>query len=139
MIVRAIDVNGDWTFGKGRNNYLSGRTAIGQNIATRLRSFLGDCFFATGDGIDWFNRLGAKNQILLNLDVSSVITNTVGVTSILELSIDLNENRLLTIVYSVMTVSGEVTGAIAEVAGLSELLTQDGDVITTESGEPIGV
>lgn len=139
MIVRAIDVNGDWTFGKGRNNYLSGRTAIGQNIATRLRSFLGDCFFATGDGIDWFNRLGAKNQILLNLDVSSVITNTVGVTSILELSIDLNENRLLTIVYSVMTVSGEVTRAIAEVAGLSELLTQDGDVITTESGEPIGV
>ena len=45
MKVRALDESGDWTFGKGENNYYSANDAIAQNIKTRLYSFLGDCFF----------------------------------------------------------------------------------------------
>lgn len=137
-IVRALDVNDDWTFGRGRNNYLSGRDAIAQDIVTRLRSFLGDCFFATQDGIDWFNLLGNKSEVAINLSVGSVILNTTGVTSILELSFELDENRALTIAYSVNTAVGVVTGLITEVGSLTALITQGGDVITTESGDPIG-
>lgn len=104
MIVRAIDGQGDWLFGKGKNDYKSGNNAISQNIQTRLLSFLGDCFFDLNAGIDWWNRLGAKDKTALNLDVSSVILNTAGVTGLLQLSITLDAQRVLTITYRVQTI-----------------------------------
>ncbi len=36
MRVRALDVNGDFTYGKGQNDYLTGNAAVGQSIKTRL-------------------------------------------------------------------------------------------------------
>ncbi len=90
MIVRSIDENGDWTFGKSRNNYLSGSDAVKQNIKTRLLEFVGDCFFNIQAGVDWFTFLGgSKNQLALNLNISSIILNTRFVTSIRQLSISL--------------------------------------------------
>lgn len=103
MRVREIDVNHDWTFGKGQNNYLTANAAIVQNINTRLNSFLGDCFFNLGAGIDWFNLLGSKNQIGLNLSISATILNTQNVTGILQLGVDLDVNRNLTVTYQVQT------------------------------------
>lgn len=103
MRVRAIDSQGDWTFGKGRSNYITDLAAIRQNIRTRLLSFLGDCFFATNDGIAWFDLLGSKDQLQVNLAVSSVILNTQFVTGLQQLSISLNDNRQLTIQYEVQT------------------------------------
>jgi len=102
--VRQLDANHDWTFGKGQNNYISANRAIAQNIDTRLQSFLGDCFFDQGAGIDWWNLLGEKDQITLNLSISAVILNTEFVTGILQLSVDLSERRLLTIRYIVQTI-----------------------------------
>lgn len=52
MIVRALDINGDWTFGQGKGNYLTNQAAIAQNVQTRLLSFLGDCFFDPTAGIN---------------------------------------------------------------------------------------
>lgn len=104
MIVRALDNNGDWTYGKGQNDYKSSNNAIAQIIQTRLSSFVGDCFFALQDGINWFNLLGGKNQLAINLAVSAVIINTPNVTGILQLSIVLNDiTRVLTIAYKVQT------------------------------------
>ncbi len=103
MRVRALDVDHDWTFGKGRNDYLVNNKAVTQNIDTRLNSFLGDCFFDLGAGIDWFNLLGAKDQLALNLAISAVILNTQEVTGILQLSIVLSVTRRLTVQYRVQT------------------------------------
>lgn len=103
MIIRAVDENNDWTFGKGKNDYLSGNNAIAQNIKTRILCFLGDCFFDTFAGIDWFNFIGGKNTLQLNLAISSVILNTAYVTGILQLSINLTSARVLTIVYKAQT------------------------------------
>lgn len=132
MIVRALDPIGDWTFGKGKNNYLRDDFAIGQNLITRVKSFLGDCFFDIRAGIDWFNLLGSKNQVALNLAISSVILKTEGITELTQLSVSLDSKRLLTIVYNVKTRFG---GAIS--GSLGFLLTQDGLVLTTQNGEPI--
>jgi hypothetical protein len=111
MIIRALDSNGDWTYGKGQNNYNSGNAAIAEDIQTRLASFLGDCFFDTGAGIDWFNLLGAKDQIAINLAVSAVILNTSNVTGILQLSIVLNSGtRAIVIQYQVVTTYSQITG-----------------------------
>ncbi len=83
MIISNLDKDGDWMFGNGLGNYLTQNAAIGLNIKTRLKSWVGDCFFDTGAGIDWTNRLGSKNQrALLELDLRRVILRSFGVTSI---------------------------------------------------------
>ena len=109
MRVRALDGTHDWTFGKGRNNYLRDNAAVAQNIDTRLNSFLGDCLFDSGAGIDWFNLLGNKNRLALNLAVSAVILNTAYVSGILQLSINLDSARNLTITYRVQTVFSRIS------------------------------
>lgn len=106
MRVRSIDVNNDWTFGKGRSNYKTDLNAVSQNIKTRLQSFLGDCFAALDEGIDWFNLLGAKNQAALQIALSTKILNTEGVTGLVELSINLDDNRQISIQYTVDTIYG---------------------------------
>lgn len=142
MRVRALDIVGDWTFGKGVNDYLFKNDAIGQNIKTRLSSFLGDCFFDIQAGIDWFNLLGsrgAKNQLALELAISSTILNTENVSKLVELSVNVNDNRKMIVSYEVNTVYSDLglTGPI--VRETNYLLTESGDIITTEGGSPIVV
>lgn len=114
MIVRAVDVDNDWLFGKSKNDYRSNKEAIAQNIKTRLQSFLGDCFFDSNAGIDWFNLLGGKNKTALDLAISAVILNTGGVTRIVEISSILSENRVMSSVYAVDTVYGRVSGFVSQ-------------------------
>lgn len=138
MIVRALDGNNDWTFGRGKNNYLSGRNALGQLIATRLRSFLGDCFFATADGINWFTLLGAKDKLAIEVAVSTVIKNTPGVTKLTQLSVTLDPKRNLSISYSVDTVFSQANNEPSPITGIVDyLLTQDDSVLITEGGDKL--
>ncbi len=103
--IRAIDGDHDWLFGKGQNDYVTRTNAVVQNINTRLSSFLGDCFFDLGAGIDWFTFLGSKNQLGLNLAINATILNTANVTGMLQLSINLDPiTRRLTVVYQVQTI-----------------------------------
>ncbi len=104
MIVRSIDLDGDWNFGKGKSDYLKDNAAVGQCINTRLKSFLGDCFFNLEAGIDWWNLLGTHNVKGTELAVKTMILNTQSVTGLLELSTELDENRAQTSSYSVTTV-----------------------------------
>ena len=104
MIFRNLDSNGDWTLGKGKNNYLRDNAAIGLNIKTRINSWKNDCFFALNDGIDWYNRLGTKNQRrLLEEDLKLIIKQSEGVTSMTSFSTQLI-GRDFRADYSVLTV-----------------------------------
>lgn len=112
MRVRALDVDGNWLYGKGQNDYLKNNAAVAQDIKTRLLSFLGNCFFDLGAGIDWFNYLGSKDQTALNLSISAVILNTANVTGLKQLSVVLNrDTRILTIRYQVQTTFSVLSGA----------------------------
>jgi hypothetical protein len=113
MRIRALDINGDWTFGKGQNNYLTKNAAIGESIQTRLLSFLGDCFFDLGAGLDWFTFLGGdKDQLTVGLAISAVILNTQNVLGIRQLNFNLNETtRVLSIQYQVQTSYSVLSGA----------------------------
>lgn len=104
MIVRGLTSTGDFLFGKGLNDYASNQAEIALDIQMNLSMFLGDCFFATNVGIDWFNLLGGKSQLAINLAVNAAILNTTGVTGILQTSIDLTDKRALQITYQVQTV-----------------------------------
>lgn len=104
MRVRSLDGGGDWNFGHSQTDYIIGNDAIGQNIATRLRSFLGDCFFDTAAGVDWLNLLEIGRQTDLRRSIQSTIIATSGVTAINSFDFFVNEKRELTINYNISTI-----------------------------------
>ena len=108
MRVRAIDSNGDWEFGKGQNDYKQNQDAVDQNIQTRLKMFLGDCFFSLSSWIDWITLLRGKSDLALSLAVSAMIANTDGVVALLQLSITLDDARTCTISYQVQTIYSKI-------------------------------
>lgn len=94
MSVRKLNSDFDWTFGKGKAQYLTGSDEIAQNVVTRLRSFKFDWFLDTQANIDWLTILGSKNNrgIIVN-EISRVTAETVGVKNILEVTIVNVTNR----------------------------------------------
>lgn len=108
--VRALDVNHDWTFGKGRNNYLRDQAAVMQSIDTRLSCFLGDCFFDLGAGIDWYTYLGSKDQLPLALAIQATIQNTAYVTGTVQTRVFLTSARAFNVQYTVQTTYSRATG-----------------------------
>lgn len=106
MIFRNLTLGGDWTFGQGYGNYLTGIPAIGLNIRTRIYSWIGDCFFALNAGIDWLNRLGSTNQkSLLDLELRRIILQSFGVAGIVTFDSELNTaTRAYTAHFTVNTI-----------------------------------
>lgn len=112
QIVRAIDENGDWTFGAGLSNYRVNQEAVIQNLQTRIQSFIGNCFFDMGAGINWYGFLGSRgnnNSIQCSLAISALILNTQDVTGLQQLSFDISSKRGFAISYQVQSVYS-VTG-----------------------------
>jgi hypothetical protein len=104
MKFRNLDANGDWTFGNGLANYVGGNAAIGLNIRTRIYSWLGDCFFDQQAGIDWWNRLGSRNQkTLLDMDLRRIIAQSENVTALVSFASVL-DGRAYRATYSVNTI-----------------------------------
>ena len=105
MIFRTLDVNGDWVYGRGKNDYLQGDNAIALNIKTRILSWVNDCFFDMNAGIDWINRLGKTNQRdLLELDLRRIALTSKGVTGIIAFDTSLN-GRAFSASYTITTVN----------------------------------
>lgn len=113
MIFRALDENHDWKWGKGKQDFLITNAAIGINIKTRLLSWVGDCFFDQNAGIDWWNRLGSKNQrALLELDLKRVILQSEGVKGIVSFETNLT-GRKFSASYTVDTIyTGQIEDQI---------------------------
>lgn len=79
MVTRALDNSHDLTFGKGKNNYLSQSEEIKQNVKTRILQWLGDCYFALNEGVDWNRYIENNEPELLAEDIKRVIVETYGV------------------------------------------------------------
>ena len=105
MIIRALDSNGDWTIGKGTQNYATGQQAIEENIKTRLLSWVGDCFFAINDFVDWNARLDVGQMENLQDEVMRVILQSYGVVAVKMVSVVFNAaTRAITITYTADTI-----------------------------------
>lgn len=105
MIFRNLDNDGDWKFGKGKEDYARRDVAISLNIRTRIYSWLNDCFFAMQEGVDWVNRLGSKNQqTLLEQDLKRIVLQSDGVTGIISLYTSLDNLRKFTGSYNITTI-----------------------------------
>lgn len=79
MIIRALDADSDWKFGKGKSDYLRNLDAIKLNILTRLKSWKGDCFFAPTEGVDYNNFMDVGTKDFLDRDVKRVMLQSEGV------------------------------------------------------------
>ena len=82
MVFRTVDSDGDWRFGAGLSSFSRDLYALIQNLQTRLKSWKGDCFFATDEGVDYANLLDRGTKSLLDLDVKRVILQSEGVMRI---------------------------------------------------------
>lgn len=102
---RSLDAGGDWVFGHGVADYLTGEQAIALDLKTALLSFLNDAFWRLDFGIDWITYLGTKgteNAILIAC--RQMIASRPNVTAITALSVTLDAaRRKITLVYDVAT------------------------------------
>jgi hypothetical protein len=117
MIFRALTPLGDWTLGQGVQCYLRDEPAIELNIQTRLKSFLGDCFWATEFGVDWWELLGVKNpaaQAAIVLACRLMIAESYGVVRINSIAASTDRTtRRLTVEYNIDTIfSRTVQGTV---------------------------
>ncbi len=119
MIVRRVDPNGDWTFGKGKGNYCTDELAVEQSLKTRISSWVGDCFFSLNEGVDWRSRLDVGQQALLLEEIKSIILKTEGVISITKVQALYDaDRRSVTIKYDVQTLfSRSFQGSILQSVG----------------------
>lgn len=109
MIVSVLDKNNDWTFGRGRNNYITGGAAIAQKVKCRIRSFKYDNPLNMDDNIDWMYLLSEKNterEILREIERVTLATD--GVMRIIDLSMTVDKrNRRQDIELRIETVFDE--------------------------------
>jgi len=103
MRFRNIDNNGDFTFGSGSNNYVTGNAAIALDIKTACLSFVNDCFFAQYDFIDWKNRLDYNQVENLKDELYSVISTRNGVNAVKTLDIEFVNHKFIAS-YDVITI-----------------------------------
>jgi hypothetical protein len=105
MSFRALTSSGDWTFGNGVQNYLIDEDAINADIATALRLFLGECFFALDSGVDWWNLIGSHDEQNIILQCRKVIASRAGVARINTVYANLTRStRQLSVTYNIDTI-----------------------------------
>lgn len=105
MKFRGIDLNGDWMFGQGIGSYAQGAAAIALDIAARVRSRKGNCFFSPSAGVDYTNLMEKGREQDFITAMSNCIMQTVGVVKINSVSININpKTRLASMTYNIQTI-----------------------------------
>lgn len=94
MRVRAMDANGDMTFGQGSANFLQDSPeAVAQVVNTRLGLLLAEWFLDTTDGTPWATEvLGKYTDATRNLAITDRILGSPGVVSLDAFSCTLDPN-----------------------------------------------
>lgn len=112
MRYRILDVNGDYSFGKGQQNFTYGRFAVAQAIKTSLALLKGEWWEDTSAGLPLFQSMlgqpGTTDNIALaDLSIKKVINGVTGVTGIQDFTSNYT-NRIYTFACSVSTLYGVV-------------------------------
>lgn len=123
MRYRALDADGDFTFGRSEANFLiNSPAAVAQSVLTRLRLWQGEWFLDTTEGTPWSQQiLGRNTQAIYDLAIRTRVLDTDGVTSIADYSSSLDAAaRKLTVTMKINTAFGETS--------LTATLTPSGSV-----------
>lgn len=105
MKISNLTADGDFTFGAGAQNYLTGQRAIALDIKTFLLLWVGNCFWALQAGINWRQYLDKNQEAKLLAALQAGILARFGVMGINQLSVRLAPvTRHLTVSYDVSTI-----------------------------------
>ena len=109
MRYRALDVNGDMTFGQGsRNFYQDIPAAVAQAVYTRLRLMTNEWWLDLREGTPYAEQiLTAGGRLLADQALKSRILNTQGVTELLDYVSFIDNNRHMTVSGNLHTLYGE--------------------------------
>lgn len=112
MRYRALDANGDFSFGHGKADFLvNSPAAVGQSVLTRLRLFLGEWFIDPQDGTPWLTQItGAHTQGVRDMAIKQRILGTQGVVAIANYSSTIDPvTRAFNVSATVQTIYGTTT------------------------------
>ncbi len=112
MRYRMLDVDGDYQFGKGQQNFTYGTYAVAQAIKTRLKLLKGEWWENISEGLPLFEQiLGANgnqdNLYLVDSLIKERIISTDNVTSIENFNSEY-KNRAYIFTCTVNTKFGEI-------------------------------
>lgn len=126
---RLLDAINDWTFGFGNQGFAQNVPALMYDIGTRLRSWIGDCFFDMQMGVDWKNFLGSLgSQDELIIAIKRVILKTPGVLRINSINVDFSsEERNIDLTFNIDSVYQN------NVSGEFELFTSYNNIVSVFS------
>lgn len=114
MRYRALDENGDMTFGANKNNFLTGIEAVIQAIKTRLKLLKGEWWENTDEGFPLFQEiLGSQDEQKVKKLITERIQQTEGVLSVTNIEINFNA-RKLNFSCTVSTVYGDTVFSFME-------------------------
>ena len=103
--VRALDPNGDYTFGLGGANFLvNSPAAVGQSILTRLKLMAGEWFLDQTAGTDYDAILGTNTASTRDAAIQATILGATGVSGIVSYSSSLNSQRQFSVTATVETI-----------------------------------
>lgn len=119
--MRALTPAGDWTFGNGLGDYLQNEAAVEENILTWLQSWVGNCFFALKDGIDWQNLLDVGQKDNLVDSIRANLLQRYGVVGVNEMAVVFNpRTRHISITAKIQTIfSRSFQIELSQIAGVT--------------------
>lgn len=111
MRVRALDADGDMTFGRGAGNFLvDSPAAVAQCAKTRIGLKQGEWWLDATAGLAWDQILGTGTAALRDLAIKEVVLGTPGMQSIDTYSSNVNPiTRAFPVFMNVTTQYGETT------------------------------
>lgn len=110
MRYRALDANGDYSFGRGQNNFLvNSPAAVAQAVQTALLLFQGEWFLDSSVGMPWLTQVvGTGTQGLYDQAIKNVVLQVQGVNAIISYSSSLNTaKRHLSVTMTISTIFGQ--------------------------------
>lgn len=142
MRYRALDVNGDMTWGSNEGNFLvNSAAAVVQALKTRLNLWAGEWFLDVTAGVPYLTKVfGKSTKATADSAIKTVILNTAGVTGIATYQSTLDHNtRKLTISAAINTqFTGTRTTPIT-VTFIWPLIavTDNGQVVVVDTGQTV--
>lgn len=113
MIVRAVDSEGNFVFGKGASSYKKDLPALKQTIECKIKEWKGNCWFDVDAGIDWQTRLSKNLNSLqfLKIDIIGIIQSIPEVLSVEFVGI-VYQDRQASLSYSITSVYGGLSNEV---------------------------
>lgn len=127
MIYRRLDSNGDYVFGQGRSQFISGSEAVAQAIVTNLKLLLGEWWEDVNNGLPlWQSILGIPGSEANQLSIDNIIKDRILKTNlngeVLVSSID-DYTRTYDVTTRVYTFEAVVTTIYSESVVIKEQLS----------------